>query len=104
MRRKRCGCAMSCARPASPKCASTWISKALKCSRSERRMQPASDKAMFPVAILAGGLATRMRPVTERIPKALIEVAGRPFVEHQLMLLRREAVRKVVLCVGYLGD
>jgi NDP-sugar pyrophosphorylase family protein len=67
-------------------------------------MRPASNDAAFPVAILAGGLATRMRPVTERIPKALIEVAGRPFVEHQLALLQREGVRKVVLCVGYLGE
>jgi MurNAc alpha-1-phosphate uridylyltransferase len=67
-------------------------------------MRLASDDAIFPVAILAGGLATRMRPVTERIPKALIEVAGRPFVEHQLRLLQREGVRKVVLCVGYLGE
>jgi NDP-sugar pyrophosphorylase family protein len=67
-------------------------------------MRSASDDAAFPVAILAGGLATRMRPVTERIPKALIEVAGRPFVEHQLALLQREGVRKVVLCVGYLGE
>ena len=67
-------------------------------------MRPASDDATFPVAILAGGLATRLRPVTERIPKALIEVAGRPFVEHQLALLQREGVRKVVLCVGYLGE
>jgi N-acetyl-alpha-D-muramate 1-phosphate uridylyltransferase len=67
-------------------------------------MRAASDDAAFPVAILAGGLATRMRPVTERIPKALIEVAGKPFVEHQLRLLQREGVRKVVLCVGYLGE
>lgn len=67
-------------------------------------MRSASDDAAFPVAILAGGLATRMRPVTERIPKALIEVAGRPFVEHQLALLQREGIRKVVLCVGYLGE
>ena len=67
-------------------------------------MRLASDDAVFPVAILAGGLATRMRPVTERIPKALIEVAGRPFVERQLELLQREGVRKVVLCVGYLGE
>src|ERR1700746_1564979 len=67
-------------------------------------MQRASDEAMFPVAILAGGLATRMRPMTERIPKALIEVAGRPFVEHQLALLRREGVERVVLCVGFLGE
>ena len=64
----------------------------------------APRETSFPVAILAGGLATRMRPVTERIPKALIEVAGRPFVEHQLALLQREGVRKVVLCVGYLGE
>ena len=63
-----------------------------------------SGEASFPVAILAGGLATRMRPVTERIPKALIEVAGRPFIEHQLTLLRREGVARVVLCVGFLGE
>jgi NDP-sugar pyrophosphorylase family protein len=59
--------------------------------------------ADVPVAILAGGLATRMRPITERVPKALIEVAGRPFVEHQLELLRENGVRRVVLCVGFLG-
>jgi MurNAc alpha-1-phosphate uridylyltransferase len=64
----------------------------------------ASGEKSLPVAILAGGLATRMRPVTERIPKALIEVAGRPFVEHQLALLRREGVERVVLCVGFLGE
>ena len=67
-------------------------------------MLNASGEASFPVAILAGGLATRMRPVTERIPKALIEVAGRPFIEHQLTLLRREGVARVVLCVGFLGE
>jgi NDP-sugar pyrophosphorylase family protein len=39
---------------------------------------------MLPIAILAGGLATRLRPVTETIPKALIEVAGEPFLAHQL--------------------
>jgi NDP-sugar pyrophosphorylase family protein len=63
-----------------------------------------SGEARFPVAILAGGLATRMRPVTERIPKALLEVAGRPFIEHQLALLQREGVDRVVLCVGFLGE
>ncbi len=57
-----------------------------------------------PVAILAGGLATRMRPQTERVPKALLEVAGEPFIAHQLRLLRREGVGKVVLCLGYLGE
>jgi len=58
----------------------------------------------LPVAILAGGLATRLRPLTERIPKALVDVAGKPFVEHQLDLLRRRGVNRIVLCVGYLGD
>jgi NDP-sugar pyrophosphorylase family protein len=59
---------------------------------------------MPPIAILAGGLATRLRPVTERIPKSLIEVAGEPFIFHQLRLLRREGFTRVVLCVGYLGE
>jgi NDP-sugar pyrophosphorylase family protein len=67
-------------------------------------MLNASGEGSFPVAILAGGLATRMRPVTERIPKSLIEVAGRPFIEHQLTLLRRQGVERVVLCVGFLGE
>ncbi len=60
--------------------------------------------ADVPVAILAGGLATRLRPLTERIPKALIEVAGEPFVFHQLRLLRREGIASVMLCVGHLGE
>jgi NDP-sugar pyrophosphorylase family protein len=60
--------------------------------------------ALPPVAILAGGLATRMRPHTERVPKALLEVAGEPFIAHQLRLLKREGVSKVVLCLGYLGE
>lgn len=59
---------------------------------------------MLPVAILAGGLAKRLRPITEMIPKALVDVAGRPFVMRQLDLLKRQGVRRVVLCVGYLGE
>lgn len=58
----------------------------------------------LPVVILAGGLATRLRSLTEKIPKALIEVAGRPFLEHQIELLKRNAISDVVLCVGYLGE
>jgi NDP-sugar pyrophosphorylase family protein len=60
--------------------------------------------ADVPAVVLAGGLATRLRPVTESIPKALVEVAGRPFIEHQLALLRRNGIRRVVLCLGYLGE
>jgi len=57
-----------------------------------------------PVAILAGGLATRLGPRTRETPKCLLEVAGRPFVHHQLRRLHGQGVRKVVLCVGYLGE
>lgn len=56
------------------------------------------------LAILAGGLATRLRPVTSTIPKALVAVAGEPFIAHQLRLLRRQGVGRVVLCVGHLGE
>jgi N-acetyl-alpha-D-muramate 1-phosphate uridylyltransferase len=58
----------------------------------------------LPVAILAGGLATRLRPVTERIPKSLVEVAGRPFAEHQVELLRRHGVTDLLFLVGHLGE
>jgi NDP-sugar pyrophosphorylase family protein len=59
---------------------------------------------MLPVAILAGGLATRLRPITQVIPKALIEVAGKPFIAHQLEYLRQQSITSVVLCIGYLGE
>jgi N-acetyl-alpha-D-muramate 1-phosphate uridylyltransferase len=59
---------------------------------------------MLPVAILAGGLASRLHPLTQRLPKALIGVAGRPFIFHQLDLLKRQGIDRVVLCVGHLGD
>lgn len=61
-------------------------------------------RVLYPVAILAGGLATRLRPLTEKIPKALMEVNGEPFLYHQLRLLRRSGVKNVVLCVAYLGE
>lgn len=58
----------------------------------------------LPVAILAGGLATRLRPITERIPKSLVEVAGRPFAEHQIELLQRNGITEIVFLVGHLGE
>ncbi len=58
----------------------------------------------IPVAILAGGLATRLRPVTGKIPKSLVPVAGRPFLAHQLELLHARGIRRAVLCIGYLGE
>jgi len=62
------------------------------------------ELANWPVAVLAGGLATRLRPTTNNIPKALLSVAGEPFLVHQLRLLHSEGFRKIVLCVGYLGE
>ena len=59
---------------------------------------------MLSVAILAGGLATRLRPITEVIPKSLIEVAGEPFICHQLEHLRKQGINSVVLCIGFLGE
>src|SRR5215467_7445847 len=56
---------------------------------------------MPPIAVLAGGLAKRMRPLTEQLPKALLEVAGQPFIAHQLRLFAREGIRDVKLLVGY---
>jgi len=53
--------------------------------------------------ILAGGLATRLRPITETIPKSMVEVYGRPFLAHQLEILKRNGVDEVVLCVGHLS-
>lgn len=56
------------------------------------------------VAILAGGLATRLYPVTRTIPKAMLEITGKPFIFHQLNLLKRKGIKEVVICAGYLGE
>lgn len=59
---------------------------------------------MLPVAILVGGVATRLRPLTETIPKAMVDVNGEPFVAHQLRLLRNYGIERVIICAGYLGE
>ena len=59
---------------------------------------------MPPLALLAGGLATRLGDLTKQTPKAMLEVAGEPFIAHQLRLLRRERVPRVVICAGYLAE
>src|SRR5215212_2596556 len=59
---------------------------------------------MPPAAILAGGLATRLRPHTDTLPKSLLDIAGEPFIAHQLRLLRARGLARAVLCVGHLGE
>lgn len=59
---------------------------------------------MYPVAILVGGLATRLRPITEKIPKALVPVGGEPFILHQLRLLKNRGFSDVVICAWYRGE
>src|SRR3990172_12840536 len=56
------------------------------------------------IVILAGGLGTRLRPITERMPKCMVPVDGKPFLEYQLELFSRQGVRDIVLCVGHLGE
>ncbi len=56
------------------------------------------------LVLLAGGMATRLSPVTEKIPKSLLEVAGKPFISHQLDLIKKNGITKVVICVSYLGE
>jgi len=101
--RKELGSAKRC----SPKVyARSALGSTLKGQRlSSRRDQLASmTDALLPVAILAGGLARRMFPVTQSIPKALLDVAGEPFIVHQLRLLESQGITRVVLCLGHLGE
>jgi len=58
---------------------------------------------MLPIIVLAGGLATRLRPVTQTLPKSLIPVNEKPFVLHQLNLFEKSGFTKVHFCLGYLG-
>lgn len=52
---------------------------------------------------MAGGLATRLRPLTNDIPKSLIAIQGKPFLQYQIELLVRYGIKEIVLCVAYLG-
>lgn len=59
---------------------------------------------MMTVVILCGGEATRLYPLTEQKPKSLIEISGKPFINWQLSLLRKNGVKDVILCIGKFGD
>lgn len=56
------------------------------------------------IAILAGGLATRLRALTEKIPKSMVKIYDKPFLEYQIDLLKKQGIKNIVLCIGYLGE
>ena len=56
------------------------------------------------IVILCGGLATRLKPLTEKITKSMIEIGGKPFLEHQLNLLKKNNIFDIVLCIGHKGE
>ena len=56
------------------------------------------------IVILAGGLATRLRPITSTIPKSLLEINGKPFIDYQLELLRKQNITNVIICAGFMGE
>jgi len=56
------------------------------------------------MVILTGGLATRLHPLTQRVPKAMIKIQGKPFLEYQIELLKRNQITDILLCVGHLAE
>ena len=72
----------------------------------ERRSLTSEEAAAYvsledwPIALLAGGLATRLRPLTEKIPKALVKVANEPFLAHQLRLLHSQGIRQIIFALA----
>lgn len=63
-----------------------------------------TSESIKQLVLLAGGKATRLRPATETIPKSLLEVAGKPFIAHQLELIRLNGIDNVLICASYLGE
>jgi NDP-sugar pyrophosphorylase family protein len=59
---------------------------------------------MLKAVILAGGRGERLEPLTNNIPKPMVEINGKPFLEYQLQLLKQNKITEILLCVGYLKD
>lgn len=62
------------------------------------------NETLPPICLLAGGLGTRLGDAAKGRPKALVEVAGEPFLHHQLRHLRRQGAQRIVLCIGFRGE
>lgn len=68
------------------------------------RLRKGRGNLKMQMVILAGGLASRMGPLTQDMPKSMLQVNGKPFLEHQIELLRQRGITDIVLCVGYLAE
>ena len=61
-------------------------------------------KRAYQALILVGGLGTRLRPYTEQVPKPMVEIDGRPFLEFKIESLRKHGIKDFILLVGHLGE
>ena len=59
---------------------------------------------MVQIVIVAGGLATRMKPLTEEIPKCLIDIHGMPLIEHQLRFFKKNGYKNIIFCIAHLAE
>ena len=53
---------------------------------------------------MCGGLATRLGSLAKNIPKSMIDIEGKPFLEHQIEMLKKHNITDIVLCAGYLSE
>ncbi len=74
------------------------------CSDFSEASKLITELANVKAVLLAGGRGERLMPLTKDIPKPLIEIGGKPILEHQIDALKRSGIRKVVLCTSYLSD
>jgi|AP95_1055475.scaffolds.fasta_scaffold26371_2 D-glycero-alpha-D-manno-heptose-7-phosphate kinase len=63
-----------------------------------------SEKKTYQALILVGGLGTRLHPYTEQVPKPMVEIEGRPFLEFKIESLRKHGIKDFILLVGHLGE
>jgi len=67
-------------------------------------MRSRSNAPLPPICLLAGGVGSRLGDTVRNTPKPLLEVAGEPFMLHQLRLLAAHGATEAVICIGYLGE
>ncbi|PPK93445.1 glucose-1-phosphate cytidylyltransferase [Kineococcus xinjiangensis] len=67
-------------------------------------MTEATNPRDIPVVILCGGMGTRLREASEKLPKPLVDIGGRPILWHIMKLYSAHGFRKFVLCLGYKSD